>query len=126
MNPPGIDFRIRHLKALYEWILSQGESPLLSFSTEFPGVKVPKVSSTREGQLTLDMSNSMVTGLAFNLETSVISLMASFSGTFQSIRIPAQAVLLLYAKESKRGEGFLVELPSPTEVRRRPSLTVVS
>lgn len=127
MNPPGIDFRIHHLKALYEWILSQGESPFLTFSTDYQGVKAPKEKVAREGELTLDLSKAMVTGLSFNLESSTISLMASFSGTFQSVRIPALAVISLCGKESKRGECFNVQIAPPSaENHRRPFLTVVS
>ncbi|MBD8088668.1 Clp protease ClpP [Pseudomonas fluorescens] len=127
MNPPDSDFRIHHLKALYEWILSKGESPFLTFSTDYPGVKAPKEQTAREGKLTLNISKEMVTGLAFNVETSMISLMAAFGGTFQTIRIPAQAVYSICGKESKRGESFTVQFaPPPVELHRRPFLTVVS
>lgn len=128
MTPPGIDFKIHHLKALYEWILGQEETPFISFVSDYPGVSAPAGPGSKDGRLMIDLSPGMVSGVVFNLESSMITLMASFGGVFQRICIPSQAVLSLTAKESCRGETFEVRFPPAVDAnqKRRPKLTVVA
>lgn len=126
MHAPGPSFRIHHLKALYEWILSQGQTPCLTLVAAYPGNTVPEGYASSAGVLRLDISPQMVSSLAFALDTGIICLVATFGGKSKLMRIQAGSVTSLCALESDRGEVFqVVEPEAVRHADTRPRLRIV-
>ena len=71
-----------------------------------PGVRVPP-QVIKNGQVVLNLAMRAVANL--DLGNDWISFQARFSGVSQSIQIPVQAVLALYAQENGQGMMFPAE-----------------
>jgi stringent starvation protein B len=91
------------LRALYEWINDNNLTPYVLADATLPGVQVPK-SSVKDGKVVLNIAMRAVASLEIN--NFGISFMARFSGKSQSIFIPIESVIAIYAQET--GQGMML------------------
>ncbi len=120
------------IRALYEWLLDNGLTPHLLVEADAAGVSVPE-RYVEDGQIVLNISPSAVQQL--QLGNELISFRARFGGTPMEVRVPAAAVLGIYARENGRGMLFPQEGEPETEESppdpetpppaRRPTLKVI-
>ena len=93
------------LRALYEWINDNNLTPYVLADASLPGVQVPK-SAIKDDKVVLNIAMRAVASLEIN--NHGISFMARFSGKSQSIFIPIEAVIAIYAQET--GQGMMLPL----------------
>jgi len=91
------------LRALYEWITDNSLTPYILADASFPDVLVPK-SSVKDGKVVLNIAMRAVSGL--ELGNEAVSFSARFSGVSQSIYIPVEAIIAIYAQET--GQGMML------------------
>lgn len=91
------------LRAIYDWITDNQLTPYVLVDASVEGVRVPP-QVIKNGQVVLNLAMRAVANL--ELGNDVIGFQARFSGVSQSIRIPVQAVLALYAQENGQGMMF--------------------
>ena len=94
------------LRAIYDWISDNQLTPYVLVDAAFAGVRVPP-QVVKNGQVVLNLAMRAVANL--DLGNDWISFQARFSGVSQSIQIPVQAVLALYAQENGQGMMFPAE-----------------
>jgi stringent starvation protein B len=125
------------VRALYEWIVDNDCTPHLLVNADFEGVKVPP-GFAKDGQIVLNVSPNAVRHL--HMDNQAISFEGRFSGVPQTLYIPSEAVLAVYARENGQGMVFDAEPPildgdedndidppdsEPPRPSGRPSLKVV-
>jgi stringent starvation protein B len=91
------------LRAIYDWISDNQLTPYMLVDATREGVRVPP-QVVKDGQVVLNLAMRAVANL--DLGNEWISFQARFSGVSQSIHIPVQAVLALYAQENGQGMMF--------------------
>jgi stringent starvation protein B len=91
------------LRAIYDWISANDLTPYILVDAGFAGVRVPP-QVVKNGQVVLNLAMRAVANL--DLGNDWISFQARFSGVSQTIQIPVQAVLALYAQENGQGMMF--------------------
>ena len=91
------------LRAIYDWISDNNLTPYVLVDATFKGVRVPP-QVIKNGQVVLNLAMRAVANL--DLGNEWISFQARFSGASQSIHIPVQAILALYAQENGQGMMF--------------------
>lgn len=109
------------LRAIYDWITDNQLTPYVLVDASVEGVRVPP-QVIKNGQVVLNLAMRAVANL--ELGNDWISFQARFSGVSQSIRIPVQAVLALYAQENGQGMMFPAEdgdQPPPAPAPDGPS-----
>ena len=94
------------LRAIYDWISDNNLTPYVLVDAGFEGVRVPP-QVIKNGQVVLNLAMRAVSNL--DLGNEWVSFQARFSGVSQSIHIPVQAVLALYAQENGQGMMFPVD-----------------
>lgn len=108
------------LRAIYDWISDNGLTPYVLVDAAFPGVKVP-AHVVKNGQVVLNLAMRAVAHL--DLGNDRIAFEARFSGVSQSIVIPVQSVLALYAQEN--GQGMMFPADENDAGPAQPSLEAV-
>ena len=88
------------LRALYEWIADNGLTPHLLVDATRPGVQVPP-HAVQDGRVVLNIAERAVAGL--EMDNEQIRFSARFGGVSQSVRVPVEAVLAIYARENGQG-----------------------
>lgn len=91
------------LRAIYDWVTDNDLTPYVLVDAGFAGVRVPP-QVIKDGQVVLNLAMRAVANL--DLGNEWISFQARFSGVSQTIQIPVQAVLALYAQENGQGMMF--------------------
>ena len=123
------------LRAVYEWIVDNVQTPYLLVDAEAEGVQIPQ-TFVKDGKIILNIRPQAVQGLA--LEDDAVYFSARFGGKPMQVYVPMSAVLALYALENGKGMVFDQEddsdeppltppeppRPEPPP-RKRPVLTVV-
>jgi len=94
------------LRAIYDWISDNDLTPYVLVDAGMNGVRVPP-QVIKNGQVVLNLAMRAVANL--DLGNEWISFSARFSGVSQTINIPVQAVLALYAQENGQGMMFPAE-----------------
>jgi len=130
------------IRAIYEWLLDNGQTPYLLINTEYNGVVAPK-QFVRDGKIVLNISPNAVHNLAMSNDEIVFG--ARFGGKLMEIYVPTPAVLSIYSKENGLGMNFQEEKakesskmpeskeqttaetrpPAKPDVSKRPKLTIV-
>lgn len=119
------------LRAMHQWMTDSGHTPHVIVDAERAGVEVPQ-AYVKDGKIVLNLSYSAAQRL--NLGNDWIELDARFGGVAHHVRVPVNAVLGIYARET--GEGMVFseqdmgpEPPTPSSPeeggRGRPQLKVV-
>jgi stringent starvation protein B len=91
------------LRAIYDWISANNLTPYVLVDAGYEGVQVPP-QVIKNGQVVLNLAMRAVANL--DLGNEWISFQARFSGVSQTIHVPVQAVLALYAQENGQGMMF--------------------
>lgn len=116
-NIPMTSNRPYLLRAVYDWITDNDLTPYILVDAGREGVRVPP-QVIKNGQVVLNLAMRAVANL--DLGNDWIGFQARFSGKSQSILIPVQAVLALYAQENGQGMMFPAEdaadAPAPAPV----------
>lgn len=100
------------VRALYEWIVDNGCTPHILVNAKYPGVKVPPGYAS-DGQIVLNVSPTAVRHLL--MDNEAVSFEGRFGGVAQSLYIPSQAVMAVYARENGQGMVFDLEPPVPAD-----------
>lgn len=100
------------VRALYEWIVDNGCTPHILVNSEYPGVRVPPGYAS-DGQIVLNVSPTAVRHL--QMDNEAVSFEGRFGGVAQSLYVPSQAVMAVYARENGQGMVFDLEPPVPTD-----------
>lgn len=120
------------VRAMHEWMTDNGQTPYLIIDAAAAGVEALSAYA-RDGRIILNVSWQATQGL--KLGNDAIEFSARFGGASRQLRIPEQAVLGIYARET--GQGMLFqeqeggEAPPPDEPGpagkpgRKPRLRVV-
>lgn len=122
------------IRALYEWLLDNNQTPFFLVDAEHSDAVVPE-GYIEDGRIVLNVSPTAVRDL--HLGNDMISFNARFGGRAQDIFVPPSAVLGVYSREN--GQGMLFpdepaetqdEEPTPPEPPSggsggRPALKVV-
>ena len=91
------------VRAMHEWMTDSGKTPHLVIDAAISGVQVP-VEHVKDGKIVLNCGYAAVKNLV--LGNDEIEFEARFSGTPYLIRVPMEAVLGIYARESSEGLFF--------------------
>jgi stringent starvation protein B len=120
------------IRALYDWLLDNGQTPYLLVNADHSGTVVPR-QFVEEGRIVLNIDPTAVASLELGNEW--ISFSARFSGVTEDILVPPAAVQGIYAKENGQGMLFPEEEagegepekpdPDPNKPGGRPTLKVV-
>lgn len=94
------------VRALYEWIVDNNCTPHILVNADYVGVKVP-AGFAKDGQIVLNVSPSAVRYL--QMENAAVSFEGRFGGVPQSLYIPIQALMAIYARENGQGMVFEVD-----------------
>jgi stringent starvation protein B len=90
------------LRAMHEWISDNGGTPHIVVDATLDGVEVP-AQFVNDGKVVLNVSLNATSNLSIGNEET--SFNARFGGVGRAVRLPTEAVLAIYARES--GEGML-------------------
>jgi stringent starvation protein B len=119
------------IRALYEWIIDNGQTPYILVNAEHEQVVVPQ-QFVEGGKIVLNITPSAVQNL--ELGNHFVELDARFSGTPMHVTVPVESVLAIYARENGKGMVFTDEdggdEPPPDDgssedKTKRPQLRVV-
>ena len=120
------------VRSLHEWILDNNFTPYLLVDTKVEFVDVPQAYIS-DDKIILNTHPGAIQD--WYIDNEVISFNARFSGKSESMYIPVQAVLAVYAKENGKGMMFDEQLeggltpdpdgPKPTPKKSPPRLKVV-
>jgi stringent starvation protein B len=117
------------VRALYEWILDNDNTPYILVDTASDQVLIPK-GIANDGKVVLNLAPSAIQNL--EMTNSQISFSARFSGVAEQIFVPMSSLLAIYARENGEGMMFPAEEPdtdpgSSSEAARpkAPTLKVI-
>ena len=94
------------LRAMHEWMSDNGLTPHIVVDARRDGVAVP-AQHVENGKIILNVSYEATQGLDLGNERLMFS--ARFSGVAQTVTVPTDAVLGIYARESGQGMIFAEE-----------------
>ena len=120
------------IRALYEWLVDNRQTPYFLVDASREDVVVPR-EYVEDGRIVLNLGPGAVRNL--DLGNDLIRFSARFSGQAMEVRVPPSAVLGVYSRENGQGmlfpeeefaEGSGDEPPEPPRGGGgRPSLKVV-
>jgi stringent starvation protein B len=137
---PELSRRPYLLRAMHELMIDCGHTPHAIVDATQPGVQVP-TAFVKEGRIVLNVSPGATQALLIGPD--VMEFNARFGGVSHYVRVPLNAVLGIYARETGEGMVFADEAgetagepdpdsPTPTppppkapDKPKRPSLKVV-
>lgn len=103
------------LRALYEWIADNGMTPHVLVNAAMPGVRVPK-HAVKEGRIVLNIAERAVAKL--ELGNDLLRFTARFAGASQTVSVPLDAVIAIYARETGQG----MALPEAVRAAHSPPM----
>jgi stringent starvation protein B len=114
------------IKAVYDWIIDNNQTPYIEVFTNINGVEVPQDYVTNDS-ITLNLNPSACGNLNLGKD---ITFRTRFRGIDTFVRVPYNAITAIYGKESKRGMFFKVEeseeeSQEQQEKQTKPDLKVV-
>lgn len=120
------------LRAMHEWMVDCGHTPHVIVDAERAGVEVPR-AYVKDGKIVLNLSASAAQGLSLGNEQ--VEFSARFAGVIHRVRLPMDAILGVYARETGEGMVFSEQdlgpepppppRPATGDESRRPQLKVV-
>ena len=116
------------VRAMHEWMTDNSQTPHLVVDAGVAGTEVPK-AFVRDGRITLNVGWQATQGL--KLGNDWIEFTARFGGVPTQVRVPINAVLGIYARETGQGMLFQDEGESPPPAAgagdsgSRPKLRVI-
>jgi stringent starvation protein B len=106
------------LRAMHEWISDSDCTPHLVADAGVTGVDVPR-QYVRDGKIILNVGWNATAGL--KMDADQVSFSGRFGGVAMNVRIPIEAVLAIYARET--GQGMIFgddDGPSPAPPAETP------
>lgn len=97
-------------RAIHQWIVDNGCTPHIVFNLLHPGVRMPP-GHDRNNLVTLNISADAVRDFA--MDDECVSFSARFGGRAESVVVPLDAVLMIYARENMQGMMLSDKVPSP-------------
>lgn len=88
------------LRAIYEWIVDNGNTPHIVVAADMDGVQVPQ-QFVDNGVIVLNVAPSAVRDL--ELGNDWVSFSARFAGSAQYVSVPMAAIQAIYARENGQG-----------------------
>ncbi len=117
------------IRALYEWIVDNDQTPHLLVDAQQEGVHVPS-QHVQDGKIILNVAPEAVRDLLLGNDS--IDFNARFNGQPTDLSFPISAVLAIYARENGQGMVFSddegdtpPEAPEPPENTGKPALKLV-
>lgn len=104
------------LRAMHEWMTDNQQTPHMVVDAGLEGVEVPR-QYVQEGKIILNISHAATAGLS--LANDRVEFNARFGGQTHHVRVPMQAVLGIYARETGQGMIFS-EADWPTNTPPQP------
>ena len=98
------------LRAMHEWISDSNCTPHLVVDAGVTGVEVPR-QFVQDGKIVLNVSWSATAQL--QLGNDEVSFSGRFGGASMHVRVPVEAVLAVYARETGQGMIFTDEPEAP-------------
>lgn len=98
------------IRAMHEWMADNGQTPHIVVDAGDAGVEIPP-GHARDGRIVLNISNTATRDLMLGNE--IIAFEARFGGSPFFIKLPVNAVLGIYARESGQGMIFSGEGSGP-------------
>lgn len=105
------------LRAMHEWISDSQYTPHIVVDAGVSGVEVPR-QYVQDGKIVLNVSGSATAQL--KLGNDEVSFSGRFGGTAMTVRIPMQAILAIYARETGQGMIFSEEEAAPPPESKPP------
>lgn len=105
--PPMTSNRPYLIRAIYDWIVDNHQTPHLIVDARLPGVVVPP-QAVRDGIVVLNISMTATGDL--ELGNDAIRFNARFSGVSRGVIVPVGAVLAIRSREQGLGMVFSPEL----------------
>ena len=102
------------LRAMHEWISDSGYTPHIVVDAGAQGVDVPR-QFVQDGRIVLNLSWSATAQLT--LGNDEVSFSGRFGGAAMNVRVPLEAVLAIYARETGQGMIFTEEDAPPPEAK---------
>ena len=99
------------LRAMHEWISDSECTPHIVVDAAAAGVEVPR-QYVRDGKIVLNVSWSATAQL--ELGNAELSFSGRFGGVSMTVRVPVEAVLAIYARETGQGLVFPEGEEGPT------------
>lgn len=106
-TPPMTSNRPYLIRAIYDWIVDNHQTPHLIVDARAPGVVVPP-QAIRDGIVVLNISMTATGDL--ELGNDAIRFNARFSGVSRGVIVPVNAVLAIRSREHGLGMVFSPEL----------------
>jgi stringent starvation protein B len=91
------------LRAIHEWICDSDCTPHIVVDAGMPGVDVPR-QYVRDGKIVLNVSWNATAQL--KIGNDELSFSGRFGGSSMLVRVPVEAVLAIYARETGQGMIF--------------------
>ncbi len=98
------------IRAIYEWCVDQGLTPYVAAVVDGT-TRIPP-GAARDGQIVLNVSPDATNQL--DMSNDLITFQARFGGVAQSISIPVDNVVAVYARENGHGMAFEIERAEAT------------
>jgi stringent starvation protein B len=106
------------LRAMHEWISDSDCTPHIVVDAAMKGVDVPR-QYVRDGKIVLNLSWSATAQLSMSGDE--ISFNGRFGGASMTVRIPFDAVLAIYARETGQGMIFADDEGGPAPQSPEPT-----
>ena len=107
---PELSRRPYLLRAMHEWMVDCGNTPHAIVDATQEGVQVPK-AFVKDGRIVLNVSPTATQQLLIGPD--VMEFSARFGGVSHYVRVPLNAVLGIYARETGEGMVFAEEAGEP-------------
>lgn len=108
------------IRALYEWIVDNGFTPVIMVNASAEGAQLPQQYVNADGQIILNISPTAV--IKLEMGNRAISFNARFGGIPTDVYVPVHSILGIYARENGQGMNFDFE-PPPEDPEPEPPTT---
>lgn len=99
-----VPFKPYLLRAFHQWLTEIGETPQILVNCAIAGVNVP-VGSIKDGRIILNISYSAAHNLF--ISDSEITFGSRFGNNQMQVKVPMEAVLLIYSRETGDSVPFI-------------------
>ena len=100
------------VRALYEWILDNDNTPYILVDTSSDQVSIPNGIAS-DGKVVLNLAPTAIQNL--EMTNDFISFSARFNGAAEQIFVPVASMLAIYARENGEGMMFPNEEDTATD-----------
>jgi stringent starvation protein B len=109
------------VRALYEWILDNDNTPYILVDTASDQVLIPP-GIANDGKVVLNLAPAAIQGL--EMANDHVSFSARFNGVVEQIHVPLASLLAIYARENGEGMMFPVEENEADADTEAPSVKI--